>query len=163
MSLRPGTLQVGCFPHRIAHLDQTDPTPIPAAVRVAEDAARLVLAARLAPTARRIRDEAVRDLIAVARCVSNYRRSENLAGGGVVCAAVHDGDPVRRCDRDAGRIARWLAPHVGVRPCLAARRVGLNERFVIIAVDGGITVLRMAAIVPITRNPSPKGEEGGNP
>jgi hypothetical protein len=154
MSLRHDAA-MGLFAHRIAYLDRPTPAPDDTAIAIATEAARLVLTHR-APATRRTVPRGLRDLLFVVCVVGQYDRRDCLASGAVICAAIHAAEgrdhdsPVRRADRDAARIARWLAPHVGFRTCVAARQVGRGHvRLVIVGVDRQITVVR----VPIAALP----------
>lgn len=140
---------MGLYAHRIAYLDRPTPPPDDAVIAIATEAARLVLALR-APVTRRTVPRGLRDLLYTVRVTGHYHSRDCLASGTVVCGAIHAAEgrehdsPVRRADRDPARIARWIAPHVGVRVCVAARRVGRGHvRLVIVGLDRRITVMRV--------------------
>lgn len=175
MSLRPDAT-MGLFANRIAYLDRPAHVPDADARRVADDVARLAVAPRVLSTRRTV-PSGLRDLLFAVHVTGRYRRRDCLAGGRVICAAIHAADdgmdredsPVRMADHDPARIARWIAAHVGVRPCVAGRMVGHGRvRLVIVGVDRRISVVRvpfscLPTVTPITRNPSPAGDEGGYP
>lgn len=113
------------------------------AVALAERVARLACAARCpADTGPEELGQAEWDLLDVVRYVGRYRPRETLVGGALIGAALFGGDPVRRHLRDACMAARWVAPHVGRRPCALARRVGRVVRIVFVLPDGRIHVIR---------------------
>ena len=111
---------------------------------MAERVARLACAARCpADTGPEELGQAAWDLLDVVRYAGSYRRHETLAGGALIGAALFGSDPVRRHLRDARMAARWLATHIGRRPCALARRVGRLDRVVFVLADGRINVVRV--------------------
>lgn len=149
MSLRPDA-SMGLFGNRIAYLTRAAHVPDADAHRIAGEVARLAVALRVRASRRTV-PRGLHDLLFVARVVGRYRRRDCLAAGRVVCAAIHAADatdredsPVRMADQDPLRIARWIAVHVGVRACVAARVVGHGRvRIVVVLPDRSIAVVRV--------------------
>ena len=138
-------IALGMYPSCIVHIDRPNVAPSDAAMRVAEEAVRMVLAYRATAVSLPMRmPTSMRNLIAIVKCENNYRQCFHLSAGNVICAAIHGGSPLRDEERwTFAKTVRWLAHHVGVRSCVVARRVGRHDRFVFVGKDRTITVLRL--------------------